>query len=377
MQNVRIKDVDLDIQGLLGRQPSHPDINLMSKNVTGVSVMVTGAGGSIGSELCRQVASLSPAVLVLYEMNEFALYSIHVELMRTFPHVKVIPILGSVLNGDRVAAVIERFDVQTIYHAAAYKHVPMVEYNMTEGIYNNFVGTAKLAQVAHDLEVQTFVLVSTDKAVRPTNVMGASKRLCEMFVQALAQYSLTNFSIVRFGNVLGSSGSVLPLFIEQMAMGQALTVTHPDITRYFMSIPEAAQLVMQAGSMGHDGEVFVLDMGNPIKIIDLARNLIKQTAYIGANVDEHIAITGLRPGEKLYEELLIGDDVTPTDHPLIMKANEPYHPYEIMDLLVYEIWGMCDRMEYNPILDLLRQYVNGFNHSGDIKDCLYVEYQGD
>lgn len=302
MTDLRIKDVNSDIfNQLLGREEVPANDDLLKKNIEDKVVMVTGAGGSIGSELCRQIAKNSPKTLVMYEWNEFALYSIHVELMRIAPDVKIVPMLGSVTNSDRVCQTINKFGINTIYHAAAYKHVPMVEYNIVEGLYNNFIGTALLANAAHECCVDTFVLVSTDKAVRPTNVMGASKRLAEMYIQSINNISGTVFSMVRFGNVIGSSGSVIPLFMEQIARNEPLTITHPDITRYFMSIPEAAQLVIQAGSMAiMGGEVFVLDMGEPVKILDIAQRLLE---YHGLPKCFY-QVTGLRPGEKLYEELL-------------------------------------------------------------------------
>lgn len=368
MQNVRIKDVDFDINALLGRQPVAPNQALLEKDIDFKRVMVTGAGGSIGSEICRQVLAQEPSCLVLYELNEYALYSIHTELTQKFPWINIVPVLGSVLNRPRLDRLITKSQIDTIYHAAAYKHVPMVEYNITEGVMNNFVGTSRVAEAAHQGGVETFVLVSTDKAVRPTNVMGASKRLAEMYIQYLANEAPlrhTRFSMVRFGNVLGSSGSVIPLFLEQIAQEQPLTVTHPNITRYFMSIPEASQLVIQAGAMAKGGEVFVLDMGESVKIMDMARTM---NTMFNRNPDD-IIITGLRPGEKLYEELLIGDNVSPTDHPKIMKANEPYSGD--MYSVAAKAGMACDWMEYNMVMDLIREHVSGFQHDGKIHDHLY------
>lgn len=328
--------------------------------------MVTGAGGSIGSELCRQIAEQSPKQLILYEISEFALYSIQVELMRIAPDVDIKPILGSVTNENRLNAVFRKFKVQTIYHAAAYKHVPMVEYNIGEGVRNNFIGTAILAKAAMD-KVETFVLVSTDKAVRPTNIMGGSKRLAEMYLQQLATESIhTVFSMVRFGNVLGSSGSVVPLFLEYLARNEPLPVTDPEITRYFMSIPEAAQLVIQAGAMAEGGEVFVLDMGKPVRIIDLAKNLLFHYGFSSDN----IVFTGLRPGEKLYEELLIGENVSPTSHPRICKAQEKNDAGTAIKSLVQYLDWACDDMDYFYIIKTMKSYVSGFNHSDELKDHL-------
>lgn len=370
MSEVRIKDVD--IGDLLGRQPVEPNQTLMSKNITNKVVMVTGAGGSIGSELCRQIVQQMPKTLILFEVSEFALYSIQVELNRIAPEIEVKAILGNVLKTQRLRSVILKFNVQTIYHAAAYKHVPMVEYNIGEGVINNFLGTANVAKAALDCYVETFVLVSTDKAVRPTNVMGASKRMAEMYVQALTAdvvggQNTTVFSMVRFGNVLGSSGSVVPLFMEHIARSEPLPVTHPEITRYFMTIPEAAQLVIQAGAMANGGEVFVLDMGEPVKIIDLARRMLGKYGMNPYN----IVITGLRPGEKLYEELLIGDNVSDTEHPLIFKANEAYLCYPSILSALHQIKKFDDQLDPGSIVELMMGYVQGFRHSGEIKDHLY------
>ncbi len=323
---------DVDIADLLGRDPVPPDPELLTRSVRGRVVMVTGAGGSIGSELCRRIIRLEPAALILFERNEFALYSIEREMQELAAQLEQYPaihaVLGSVANARRVASVLAEHGVQTLYHAAAYKHVPIVEANLIEGVRNNVFGTAVLAEAALKAGVDRFILISTDKAVRPTNVMGATKRLAEMVLQDRArQQRGTIFSMVRFGNVLGSSGSVVPLFHQQIRDGGPVTVTHPEITRYFMSIPEAAELVIQAGAMAEGGEVYVLDMGEPVKIIDLARRMIRlhgrQVKEDGAPEDGvEIVFTGLRPGEKLYEELLIGDNVEPTPHERIMRARE-------------------------------------------------------
>jgi FlaA1/EpsC-like NDP-sugar epimerase len=281
----------------------------------------------------------------------------------------MVAILGSVQNDVRVSKVLKKFGVQTVYHAAAYKHVPMVEYNISEGIINNIIGTKTMVEECHYQGVETFVLVSTDKAVRPTNIMGASKRIAELLVQGMAanRYGSTTFSMVRFGNVLGSSGSVVPTFLEQLSRREALTVTHKDITRYFMSIPEAAQLVIQAGAMADGGEVFVLDMGEPVKIYDLAQKMID---WYDDPWGESIEITGLRPGEKLYEELLIGDDVSKTEHPMICKANEEFMDYEKLRQDINYLSILCDCDKYDTVVEWMKEIIPGFNHSGEIKDYL-------
>ncbi|EOM6146983.1 polysaccharide biosynthesis protein, partial [Shigella sonnei] len=337
-----LKKVSID--DLLGRDPVAPDAKLMAENITGKAVMVTGAGGSIGSELCRQIVRYKPAKLVLFELSEYALYAIEKELSalcdKEVLNVPVIPLLGSVQRQNRLQMVMKSFGIQTVYHAAAYKHVPLVEHNVVEGVRNNVFGTLYCAESAIESGVETFVLISTDKAVRPTNTMGTTKRLAELVLQALsARQSQTRFCMVRFGNVLGSSGSVVPLFEKQIAQGGPVTLTHRDIIRYFMTIPEASQLVIQAGAMGHGGDVFVLDMGDPVKIYDLAKRMIRLSGLSvrdDKNPDGDIAIevTGLRPGEKLYEELLIGDSVQGTSHPRIMTANEVMLPWQDLSLLL-------------------------------------------
>lgn len=324
---------ELDIEDLLGRDPVPPDAELVARDLAHKTVLVTGAGGSIGSELCRQILRQQPCCLLLLDHSEYALYSIHQELAQLCGNedyaTKLLPLLGSVNHEARLREVCELHLPHTVYHAAAYKHVPMVESNPAEGARNNVFGTLNMARVARDCGVARFVLVSTDKAVRPTNIMGASKRMAELVLQAMAAEAggKTCFSMVRFGNVLGSSGSVVPLFRRQLEAGGPLTVTHPDVTRYFMTIPEAAQLVLQACAMAQGGEVFVLDMGEPVRILDLAHRMIELSGLSVRDAghpqgDIEIAITGLRPGEKLYEELLIGDNPTPTGHPRIMKAHE-------------------------------------------------------
>ena len=338
---VQIQDLqEVDIESLLGRDSVTPVADLLHRHIKGQVVLVTGAGGSIGSELCRQIAALEPASLLLVELSEYALYAIHQELMRAFPEVQVIPLLASVRDANRLREIMGTWLPATVYHAAAYKHVPMVEHNVIEGVKNNAFGTLITAQVALECKVRQFVLVSTDKAVRPTNVMGASKRVAEMMLQGLAQQpSATRFSMVRFGNVLGSSGSVVPLFRRQIASGGPVTLTHPDITRYFMTIPEAAQLVIQAGAMAEGGDVFVLDMGEPVKVIDLARRMVELSGRTVREAslpdgDIELKIVGLRPGEKLYEELLIGDNAQPTQHPRVMKAHDACPPWtELLGLI--------------------------------------------
>lgn len=352
---IKLSDIKpVDVLDVLQRNTVKPDTSLLAKNIKDKVVMVTGAGGSIGSELCRQILKQQPKALVLFELSEYALYAIHSELQKLAKNMQqerqlptVTPLyvhLGSVTNQKIIELLCNQYDVQTIYHAAAYKHVPIVESNEYEGVINNFVGTFNTLQGAVSAGVETFVAISTDKAVRPTNVMGATKRMAELACQAMAaDQSTTTISMVRFGNVLGSSGSVVPLFNKQIAAGGPITLTHPDVTRYFMTIPEAAQLVIQAGAMAHGGEVFVLDMGEPVKIMDLAKRMItlsglKIKDQHNPNGDIEIVIAGLRPGEKLYEELIIdGDNIEKTQHPLIMKAKEHFYSYEEISSVVEQI----------------------------------------
>ncbi|WP_111496810.1 polysaccharide biosynthesis protein [Marinobacter bohaiensis] len=360
----RIQDLrDLTLEDLLGRDPVRPDDAIVAESLEQKVVMVTGAGGSIGSELCRQIIRCRPRDLVIYDSSEFALYAIEREL-RTINDVESLAVninalLGSVTNRKRCASTIRAFGVQTIYHAAAYKHVPVVEQNVIEGVQNNVFGTWHCAEAAIECGVERFVLISTDKAVRPTNVMGASKRLAELVLQALAsRQKKTIFSMVRFGNVLGSSGSVVPLFREQIRNGGPVTVTHPDICRYFMTIPEASQLVLQAGGMGAGGEVFVLDMGDPVQIVDLARKMIhlmglREKTGIGPGDDIEIVFTGLRPGEKLYEELLIGDDPKPTRHPRIMMARESMMSWESIKVLLDRLGIAIQQYDCRQVLRIL------------------------
>jgi UDP-N-acetylglucosamine 4,6-dehydratase len=360
---------DVEIEDLLGRDPVTPRIDLLEANIKHKSVMVTGAGGSIGSELCRQIYLLKPKLLVLYELNEFALYAIEQELFAIQPYqlCEVVPILGSVTDADKLDLVLKRFEIKTIFHAAAYKHVPMVEKNPCAGAFNNILGTWHCATAAQSNSVETFVLISTDKAVRPTNTMGTTKRIAELILQALNQVAShpTRFVMVRFGNVLGSSGSVLPVFKEQIRNGGPLTVTDPRIIRYFMTIPEAAQLVIQAGAMGEGGDVFVLDMGEPVQILELAKKMIHLSGLsvrdeVNPSGDIEISFTGLRPGEKLYEELLIGDNVLPTDHPRILRANEHSLEYEIIKELINEISNACRRNDSATLRLLLQASVVEF-----------------
>jgi len=361
---------EVDIEDLLGREPVAPYVELLGRCITGKVVLVSGAGGSIGSELCRQIVRLQPSRLVLMELSEFALYSIEQELTSLCAcgnlRVELVPLLGSVINQHRNEMVMRSFGVQTVYHAAAYKHVPLVEHNPVEGLRNNAVGTRRMAEAALAAGVETFLLISTDKAVRPTNVMGASKRLSELILQALARNGgATRFCMVRFGNVLGSSGSVVPLFRKQIAAGGPITLTHFDITRYFMTIPEAAQLVIQAGSMGQGGEVYVLDMGKPVKIFDLARRMVHLSGLElrdEAHPDGDIAIevVGLRPGEKLYEELLIGENVEGTLHPLIMRAYEQEVPWTTLTERLDSLDEACQSFDYERVLTVLGSLVQEY-----------------
>lgn len=377
---------DVEPEDLLGRDAVPPVPELISRSITNKTVLVSGAGGSIGSEICKQVIKNSPRALILYEMCEYALYSIEKQLREVVTssnqQISIYPVLGNVLDKCRVSRILEHFDVDTIYHAAAYKHVPMVEHNIFEGIRNNSFGTQVIAQAALEKGIDRFVLISTDKAVRPTNVMGATKRLAELILQDLAGRSdKTVFSMVRFGNVLGSSGSVVPLFRQQINSGGPVTVTHPDITRFFMTIPEAASLVIQAGSMAKGGDVFVLDMGQPVKITELAARMIKLMGYDIKGIDTpngiEIAYSGLRPGEKLYEELLIGDDVIGTEHAKIMRAQEESLSKEYLEKLLE---SLSDAMKAGDSLmgrDLLQDIVSGFRPSSPVVDWLRPESDTD
>ncbi|MBI0416767.1 MAG: polysaccharide biosynthesis protein [Nitrosospira sp.] len=379
---------ELDIEDLFGRESTVFDSISSNKNILGKVVLVTGAGGSIGSELCRQIFILGPAVLLLYEQNEFSLYALHQELQRrqTITGSKnniFIPLLGSITDTRRISEVMASWSPHTVYHAAAYKHVPLVEHNVSDGIRNNVFGTLITARMAVKYGVSDFVLVSTDKAVRPTNVMGASKRLAEMILQALAREriisnTVTNFSIVRFGNVLESSGSVIPKFRQQIRNGGPITLTHPEVMRYFMTIPEAAQLIIQAGTISKGGEVFLLDMGEAVKIIDLIRRMIQLSGLTlcdegNPNGDIKIEIIGLRPGEKLYEELLIGDNPEPTSHPRIMKANEDFLPLEELEGKLQLLQAALDINDLDQIFQILERLISGYQMSDNIVDWVYLE----
>jgi len=372
---------ELDIEDLLGREPVAPDPALLARLIADRVVAVTGAGGSIGSELCRQIVSQHPRTLLLIEQSEFALYAIHQELQRRLGDdaIEIVPLLASVQDEGRMAQILGAWRPHTLYHAAAYKHVPLVEHNAVQGLRNNVWGTWVTARAALDAGVRHFVLISTDKAVRPTNIMGASKRLAELVLQALAERhgDRTTFSMVRFGNVLGSSGSVVPLFREQIAAGGPVTVTHPDITRFFMTIPEAAQLVLQAGAMARGGDVFVLDMGEPVRIMDLAVRMIELSGLQVKREDDAwgdiaIRITGLRPGEKLYEELLIGDNPLPTEHPRILRAQEVRLG---MDELLRRLGALDAAMQAQDVPAIrhqLQDTVQGYQPTGEVVDWLHT-----
>ncbi|WP_434458550.1 polysaccharide biosynthesis protein [Stutzerimonas urumqiensis] len=395
---VKVEDIqEVDIADLLGRDAVAPQEALFLRCIKDKVVMVTGAGGSIGSELCRQILSTQPRTLLLFEHSEYNLYSIQMELEarieREALRTRLVPILGSIRNSERLLDVLRTWHVETVYHAAAYKHVPMVEHNVAEGVLNNVLGTLNTAQAAVQAGVANFVLISTDKAVRPTNVMGSTKRLAELVLQALSQEAApvlfgsadglhhvnkTRFTMVRFGNVLGSSGSVIPRFYQQIRNGGPVTVTHPNITRYFMTIPEAAQLVIQAGSMGQGGDVFVLDMGQPVKIADLAEKLIRLSGLSVCSEknptgDIAIEYTGLRPGEKLYEELLIGDNVSPTEHPMIMRASEEHFSWEVLKGLLGRLLEAVEKDDYPQVRLLLREAVSGYVPEGEIVDWVYQQ----
>jgi FlaA1/EpsC-like NDP-sugar epimerase len=413
---VSLSDVhELDIDDLLGREPVKPNGLLLNLNTHGKTVLVTGAGGSIGSELCRQILKTNPKQLLLVEMSEFALYQIHQELQAAVAEdwtpdqvrgdivgargdrvvvqadgVEIVPLLASVCDEVRMHEIMDTWKPHTVYHAAAYKHVPLVEHNPAEGVRNNVWGTRVCAEAAMRNSVRNFVLVSTDKAVRPTNIMGATKRLAEMVLQALAEVNVavaaqggraptarTTFSMVRFGNVLGSSGSVVPLFREQIKNGGPITLTHTDITRYFMTIPEAAQLVVQAGAMGQGGDVFVLDMGQPVKIIDLARRMVELSGMtvrdeLRPDGDIELTVTGLRPGEKLYEELLIGDNPKPTQHARIMKAHEQFLSWPQLEQKLNALSIAMGVNDVPVIRGQLQELVSGYQPSGEVVDWVHM-----
>ena len=395
---VKVDDIqEVDIADLLGRDAVPAQADLLERCIVTQTVLVTGAGGSIGSELCRQILGQAPKTLLLFDHSEFNLYSILSELEQRISReslsVRLVPMLGSVRNQSQLLDIMKAWRVDTVYHAAAYKHVPMVEHNIAEGLFNNVIGTLHTAQAALQAGVSNFVLISTDKAVRPTNVMGSTKRLAEMTLQALSrevapvlfgdsgkvsQVNKTRFTMVRFGNVLGSSGSVIPLFHKQIKAGGPLTVTHPKITRYFMTIPEAAQLVIQAGSMGKGGDVFVLDMGEPVKIVELAEKMIHLSGFSVRSErnpmgDISIQFTGLRPGEKLYEELLIGDNVIATRHPMIMSASEDFLAWDTLKDTLRQLLAAVEVDDFNRVRQLLRETVSGYSPEGEIVDWIYQQ----
>ena len=369
--------LDLDIDDLLGREAVSANQILLSKNINNKTVLVTGAGGSIGSELCRQIAELRPKRILLIEQSEYALYRIHQDLQARTPGIPLIPLLSSVQDRDRIKEILSRWRPQTIYHAAAYKHVPLVEHNIVEGIKNNVFGTLTMAEESISADVKNLVLISTDKAVRPTSVMGASKRLAEMLLQALAgKNRRPKFSIVRFGNVLGSSGSVVPKFRQQIKNGGPVTITDPEVTRFFMTLSEAAQLTIQAGAMAKSGDVFVLDMGKPVKIIELARRMIELSGLKlkdGKNSDGDIEfkITGLRPGEKLYEELLIGNSPESTAHPRIIRAMEKFIDWSELENQCHVLDKALNAGDIDEIINILKRLVDNYNAHDGVVDWLY------
>ena len=382
---IKLEDIkEIDLEDLLGRDSVEPDVRLFGACIKSKSVMVTGAGGSIGSELCRQILSRKPEKLILFEQSEYNLYTTEQEFKQLIKkhnyQTQLVAILGNVTDEKRVSEVFSHYKINTTYHAAAYKHVPLVEHNIIEGVRVNTLGTYTVALSAMKNKVETFILISTDKAVRPTNVMGASKRFAELVLQGLAtKTSDTKFSMVRFGNVLGSSGSVVPLFREQIKEGGPVTVTHPDIIRYFMTIPEAAQLVIQAGAMGTEGaggDVFVLDMGEPVRINELATKMIHLMGFTVKNEnapegDIEIEYSGLRPGEKLYEELLIGKNVTGTVHPRIMRAEEEAYTWDEIMIHVQQLVKEINQSNCESVRELLINVVKGYQPSGDIEDNLW------
>ncbi len=395
---VKVQDLqEVEIADLLGRDAVPPNEALFQRCLAEKVVLVTGAGGSIGSELCRQILASGATTLILFEHAEYNLYQIHTELEHALRQqglsVTLLPILGSVREPEHLLEVLQAWQVNTVYHAAAYKHVPIVEHNTARGVLNNVFGTVHIAQAAIAAQVENFVLISTDKAVRPTNVMGATKRLAEMVLQALSAEpeiqlfgkseqgflaNTTRFTMVRFGNVLGSSGSVIPLFREQIARGGPVTVTHPNITRYFMTIPEAAELVIQAGSMGQGGDVFVLDMGEPVRIAELAEKMINLTGLTARTEDNPkgdiaIEFTGLRDGEKLYEELLIGDNVSSTEHSMIMCANESFVPWPEFSQVLEQLYQAAVAEDCPTVRQLLRKYVDGYKPQGEIVDLMHEQ----
>ena len=380
---VSVSDIkDLTVEDLLNREQVQPDIELLCKNINSKVVLVTGAGGSIGSEISRQIVKLKPKKLILLELNEFALYNISEELKNTSQNLKIIPLLINVQNSTRVEEVFKTFNVDTVYHAAAYKHVPLVEENICESIKNNVFGTFLIAQIALKYDIESFVLISSDKAVRATNIMGVSKRLAEISIQALhnSQDKRTKFAIVRFGNVLQSSGSVIPKFKKQIKKGGPVTLTHPDVTRYFMTITEASQLVIQAGSMSEGCEVFVLDMGESIKIKDLIYRIVKLSGLTVKDTknpdgDIEISIIGLRPGEKLYEELLLGDNPQKTNHKKIQKAKDPFIPFDQLKIHLDKLNNLIENNRIVDVKDMLSRLVLSYQSNSKIVDHIYQAQQ--
>ena len=383
---ITISDIkDLNIDDLLNRDEVKPDIKLLNKNINSKTVMVTGAGGSIGSELCRQITRLKPKKLLLLELNEFALYKIYEELITLNKNLKIIPLLVNVQNQRKLEEIIETFKADTLYHAAAYKHVPLVEENVCEGVQNNVFSTLAIAKAAVKKKVSNLVLISSDKAVRPTNIMGASKRLSELCIQGIYNFNKnlnTDFSIVRFGNVLESSGSVIPKFKKQINEGGPVTLTHKDVTRYFMTVTEAAQLVIQAGAMGKNADVFVLDMGNSVKIRELIKKMINLSGLSvkddkNSKGDIEIKITGLRPGEKLYEELLIGDNPQKTRHPKIQKTSDPFVPLDQLELELNNLKNFLEKNEVKEVKKILKKLIELYKANSEIVDHIFIEQKSD
>ena len=369
---------EVALEDLLGRNEIIPNLHLLQKNIKGKNVLITGAGGSIGSEISRQVAKNDPKKIILLDSNEYALYLIKNEIEELESKIDIVSIIGSVINRERMREVCSSFDVQTIYHSAAYKHVSLVEENPFEAVSNNIYGTKICAESADEKGVETFVLISTDKAVRPTNIMGATKRFAELILQSMALKSNTNMTIVRFGNVIGSSGSAIPLFLKQIKNGGPVTVTDPEVIRYFMTIPEAAELVIQAGAMGKGGDVFVLDMGEPVKIVELAKKLIRLSGMELKTIDNpdgdiEIKFTGLRAGEKLYEELLIGDNVSSTDHERILSAREQHLSEKEINLFLREIEEAEKIGDTKALKETLQNAIVGFTPDKEIVDVMYLK----
>ena len=380
---ISLSDIkDLTIEDLLSREQVQPNLELLNKNINSKVVLVTGAGGSIGSELCRQIIELNPKKLLLLELNEFALYKISEELKKLTPNIKIIPLLINIQNSSRVNEVFKTFKVDTVYHSAAYKHVPLVEENICESVKNNVFGTLLIAEIAMKYEVTNFVLISSDKAVRSTNIMGASKRLSEICVQSLyynyKEDKNTKFAIVRFGNVLASSGSVIPKFKKQIKEGGPVTLTHPEVTRYFMSLTEASQLVIQAGAMSEGCEVFILDMGESIKIKDLISKMIKLSGLTirddkNLDGDIEVKVTGLRAGEKLFEELLLGDNPQKTYHEKIQKAQDPHIPFHQLKIDLDNLSVMLEENRIKEVKEKLSNLIPSYKSNSKIVDHLYEE----